>query len=185
MKRSPLALAAAIICAVTAYASGAEAGFRVHLGFGGPLPGFTAYGNSYHGAREYHRERYVARHTVKKPKTHVARSETAKKKAEPEPKVAKKRQREQVAAKPAPKKVAPVAKAPVADPSDTENSSIATASLDGSHSGDTPSATEDAKAVDVQVPEPKPTTKPEKTASKLDCKKFFPSVGMTLTVPCE
>ncbi|CAN1722478.1 conserved exported protein of unknown function [Hyphomicrobium sp. 1Nfss2.1] len=177
MKWSPLALLAAIICAVTAFASTAEAGFRVRLGFGGPLPAFTAHGNSYHGAREYHRKRYVARHRVKKPKVHVA-----KKKAAPEPKVAKKQQREKVAAKPVTKKVVAVATAPIATPADTENSSITTASLEAS---EPTAAIENTESIDVQIPEPKPAIKPSKQASKLDCKKFFPSVGMTLTVPCE
>jgi len=177
MKWSPLALIAAFICAATTFASGAEAGFRIRLGFGGPLPAFTAHGNSYHGAREYHRKRYVARHTVKKPKVHVA-----KKKATPEPKVAKRQQWEKVAAKPATNKPLAIAEVPAGALADTENSSIATASLEVS--GPT-AAPEDAKAIDVPVRKPKPATVPEKTASKLDCKKFFPSVGMTLTVPCE
>lgn len=173
MKWSPLALIAAIICVATTFASGAEAGFRVRLGFGGPLPAFTAHGNSYHGAREYHRKRYVARHRTKKPKVHVA-----KKKAAPEPKVAKKQQREKVAAKPEAKKPIPVAEAPA----DTENSSITTAALE---TNEPAPATENTEAIDVQIPEPKPAIGPGKQASKLDCKKFFPSVGMTLTVPCE
>ncbi len=177
MKWSPLALIAAIICAATTFASGAEAGFRIRLGFGGPLPAFTAHGNSYHGAREYHRKRYVARHREKKPKVHVA-----KKKAAPEPKVAKKQQREKVAAKPATKKPIDVAETAAATPADTENSSITTAALETTEATATTGNTE---AIDVQIPEPKPAIRPGKQASKLDCKKFFPSVGMTLTVPCE
>ena len=39
---------------------------------------------------------------------------------------------------------------------------------------------------ETKTVEAKPAvSKPEKAASKLDCKKFFPSVGMTLSVPCE
>ncbi|WP_072372368.1 hypothetical protein [Hyphomicrobium sp. NDB2Meth4] len=178
MKWSPLALIAAIICAATTFASGAEAGFRIRLGFGGPLPAFTAHGNSYHGAREYHRKRYVARHHAKKPKVHVAKKKSA------EPKVAKKQQQEKVAAKPATKKALAVAKAPaqVSAPADTENSSITTASLEA---GEPTADIDNTESIDVQIPEPKPAIKPGKQASKLDCKKFFPSVGMTLTVPCE
>ena len=181
MKRSPLALLAALICAATAFASSAEAGFRVRLGFGGPLPAFTAYGNSHHGAREYHRKRYVKHRTTKKEKVHVA-----KKKAAPEPKVAKKQKQEKVAAKPATKKPLAVAKtpasAPVTEPAETENSSITTATLEANEAE---AASNDPEQIDVQIPEPKPAISPGKQASKLDCKKFFPSVGMTLTVPCE
>jgi len=40
-------------------------------------------------------------------------------------------------------------------------------------------------AVKADTKPAKGEAKPEKTAGKLDCKKFFPSVGMTLSVRCE
>jgi transposase-like protein len=51
----------------------------------------------------------------------------------------------------------------------TENSSISVASTDEAAPAKTPVAA---------------TTK-EASAKPIDCKKFFPSVGLTLTVPCE
>ena len=57
----------------------------------------------------------------------------------------------------------------LSEPTDTENSTISTASLYKSESIDT---------------EETPTEEP-KVNKKVGCKKFFPTVGMTLTVPCE
>jgi len=57
----------------------------------------------------------------------------------------------------------------LSEPTDTENSTISTASLDKSES------------IDI---EETPTEEP-KVNKKVGCKKFFPTVGMTLTVPCE
>lgn len=173
MNKSPAALLAAIIAAAVMFASNAEAGIRIRLGFGGPLPAFTAHGNGggYYERRHYHRHRYIARRVTKE-KTYVAKRSS-------EPKVAK-------STKSAPKRqsVASVKPEVIAD---SENSSITTASLEPGNAADAQeenpvkkvAATEDEVA--PQVPEQKPA----KAASKLDCKKFFPSVGMTLTVPCE
>ena len=168
MFKSPVALIAALIAAATIFSSAAEAGFKIHLGFGGQLPGFTAHGNSnYH-----HRRRYIARRIVKKEKVYVAKRKTTS-----EPKVAKV---EKTVSKPA-----VVATVPVIEPdviADSENSSITTAALDTASV-----APETVTPVEVKADatEPKTSSKPEKAASKLDCKKFFPSVGMTLSVPCE
>ncbi len=57
----------------------------------------------------------------------------------------------------------------LAEPTDIENSTISTASLDKSETIDT---------------EETPTEEP-KVNKNVGCKKFFPTVGMTLTVPCE
>lgn len=66
-----------------------------------------------------------------------------------------------------------------------ENSSISTAALEPiaeTASIDTEPAVEPVNAeVDSSDNEPAE----QKSASKLDCKKFFPTVGMTLSVPCE
>jgi hypothetical protein len=171
MNKSPVAFIAALIAVATMFSSAAEAGLRIRLGFGGPLPGFTAFGNGGHASRHYHRKRYVERRYVKKEKVYVA------KKAKSEPKVAKV---EKKVSKPQ-----VVAKAPIVEPdviADNENSSITSAALDTA-------ALEPETVTPISVKdeavEPKATSKPEKAASKLDCKKFFPSVGMTLSVPCE
>ena len=68
--------------------------------------------------------------------------------------------------------------ASIEEPTRNENSSIATAALpsvEETASIDTPVEAEPVKA----------SNDGPKTAEKLDCKKFFPSVGMTLSVPCE
>lgn len=177
MNKSPIAILAALVAAAIMFASSAEAGFGIRLGFGGPLPMFTAHGNGggHYQRRHYHRKRYLARRIVKKEKTYVAKRKS-------EPKVAK-------ITKSAPKRET-VAAAPVVEPeviADSENSSITTASLEPEKAAVTPetnSATPIAAKSDDSEQQPQ-QAKPAKAASKLDCKKFFPSVGMTLTVPCE
>jgi hypothetical protein len=67
------------------------------------------------------------------------------------------------------KKVKTAKTAPIRTETDNENSTISTASLDKSEIIDT---------------EETPTDEP-KVSRYVGCKKFFPTVGMTLTVPCE
>lgn len=177
MNKSTIAIAAAVLAAATGFASSAEAGFKIHLGFGGPLS-FFGHGNSGgYSQRHYTRRSYVATRSVAK-KVHVAT-----KKAEPTEEVAKVETPEVVAA------------LPVAEPITTaeiENSSITTAAVDPSlvTSPETPATTAAVEPLEAATLPVKPAAeasgpKLEKSASKLDCKKFFPSVGMTLTVPCE
>ena len=169
MSKSPVAFIAALIAVATMFSSAAEAGLRIRLGFGGPLPGFTAHGNGGHASRHYHRKRYVARRYVKKEKVHVA------KKAKSELKVAK---TEKKVSKPqvAEKKVSKpqvVAKTPIVEPdviADSENSSI--------------SSEEKVAEAIVETPAKKPEQKVATAAKDLGCKTFFASVGMTLSVPC-
>ena len=149
------AITTALLAAVTMFASGAEAGFKIRLGFGGPLPAFTAYGNS-GGSYERHsapKRRYqAARHHEKAPVRVTKKAKIAKAVEaadEPEAKV-------------------------VAKAAETENSSIASAETQVSEVT-TPAPVKTAAA---------PVTDAEPSA-KIDCKKFFPSVGITLSVPCE
>jgi len=85
--------------------------------------------------------------------------------------VAVEREPKKVEAEKVEAKADPIELAPVALDVSSENSSISTASIDRN----------ETIAVDATpVHEPKTST-----ASKaLGCKKFFPTVGMTLTVPC-
>jgi hypothetical protein len=171
MFKSPVALIAALIAAATIFSSAAEAGFKIHLGFGGPLHAFNAHGNGGY-KQHHHRRRYIVRRIVKKEKVYVAKHKTTS-----EPKVAKV---EKKVSKPV-----VVATVPVIEPdviADSENSSITTAALDTA-SIEPPTVT--PVEVKADATEAKTSSKPEKAASKLDCKKFFPSVGMTLSVPCE
>jgi hypothetical protein len=179
MNKSPVAIIVALIAAATTFASSAQAGFKIRLGFGGPLPAFTAHGGNYHSGRHYHRKRYIARH--KKKET----VQVAKRKTSSEPKKV---------AKAVTKKPESIAAAPVIEPeviAESENSSISTATLETAvvepvtvKEGEVP-AVEPAKVSTATPPVEAAKPKSTQAASKLDCKKFFPSVGMTLTVPCE
>jgi hypothetical protein len=169
MSKLPVALIAALIAVATMYSSAAEAGLRIGIGFGFGGPSF-AHGNSYN--KHYHRKRYIARR-VKKEKVYVAKRKVS------EPKVAKV---EKVA------EPEVVATAPIVEPeviAESENSSITTASLESTAAVDPETVTPVGVKAETKIVEAKPAvSKPEK-AAKLDCKKFFPSVGMTLSVRCE
>src|SRR5262245_36624913 len=85
MNKTLVAIAAAFL-AVTTLCSGAEAGFKVRIGFGFPIGGF----NAHHGGgyeHHYRRHRYVERRVKKK--VHVAKAKTyaPKKVAKVEPAV--------------------------------------------------------------------------------------------------
>ena len=170
MSKFSVALIAALVAVATMYSSAADAGLRIGFGFGGGLP--FAHGNGGGYKQQHHRKRYIARR-AKKQKVYVAKRKVS------EPKVAKV---EKVA------KPAVVATAPVAEPeviADSENSSITTAALDSTAAVDQETVQPvEVKAESKTVAAKPAVSKPEK-AAKLDCKKFFPSVGMTLSVPCE
>ncbi len=144
MTRTILAIATAFLAVMTVFASAADAGFKVRLGFGGPLPAFTAHGPS----KSYGQKRYSKK-----------RSYRAKRKA----RTAKKR----IVKRKAPVETAKTA--PIKTDAENENSTISTASLDKNETIETEVIAKD---------EPKATR-------KVGCKKFFPTVGMTLTVPCK
>jgi hypothetical protein len=153
MNKQLLTIATALIAATTMFASSADAGFGIRLGFGGPLPSFIAHGSDYgHSSSDYsyrRREYRATRHQEKAP-VHVAKkaaATTSIAKADDKPTIELSK-------------------------TESENSSISVASADV-----VAKATEPVKTV---------ATLSEDTSSKSsDCKKFFPSVGMTLTVPCE
>jgi hypothetical protein len=157
MRRSLAAIATALLAASTLFATAAEAGTKVRLGFGFPLGSFTAYGNSgggYQKPRRAKRQHYVrskAKSDVKVTRKSTATKSLAKAQPTSEPK----------------------AEVQANEAAETENSSISAAAV----------APEDTGAVEA-VPET-PEAKPNAPAKKEDCKKFFPSVGMTLSVPCE
>ena len=171
MNKSLVALIVALIATATTFSSAAEAGLRIRLGFGGPLPSFIAHGNGGHYSNHHYRKRYIARR-VKKEKVYVAKR-----------KVSPSRRSPRSRRLPTPKVIAT---APIIEPdviADSENSSITTAAWRRS----TPRQRRADTVTPVEVKADTTTTEPkrEKAASKLDCKKFFPSVGMTLSVPCE
>ena len=158
MTRTRIAIVTAILAATTMLASTAEAGMKVRLGFGFPLGSFTAHGNS---GGSYHKPRRAKRHYVRR-------------KANDDVKVTKKSTKTKSVAK-----AEPQAKVESAEETATsENSSISTAAVAPAEAA--PAAVETVP----ETPEAKPAEAGAST-NKADCKKFFPSVGMTLTVPCE
>jgi hypothetical protein len=161
MNKMMIAVATATLAVMTLFASAAEAGFKVRIGFGFPIGGFSGHSGGYSGHHHY-RKRYYARRKVKQ-KVHVAKKPSAEKST-----VAKVEE--------APK--------PVVDTAESENSSITTAAVAETEEKAADEATEAADKTAEAAVEPAPADEP-KTVKKLDCKKFFPSVGMTLTVPCE
>jgi hypothetical protein len=157
MNKSLIAIASATVALATFASSSAEAGFGIHFGFGG---------GGFHGFHHHWHPEYIVRTPVQ-PRVYVAR------KAKPVS-----------VAKEDPVTVAAV---------HNENSSIAVASADIAVDQTTDSVEKIIVKKDktAQVSQ-KPATVAEatvdsetQTGKRLDCKKFFPSVGLTLTVPCE
>jgi hypothetical protein len=174
MTKTLVAIAAAFL-AVTTLCSAAEAGFKVRIGFGFPLGGFNAHHGGGYAHRHHRRHRYVVRRAKKK--VHVAKAKTYAPK-----KVAAK--------KVAPKQIAKAEPAVIATPepivkTETENSSITPVEAVTETSSTEKTAETTAETADVTADAATPVADDPKTVNKLDCKKFFPSVGMTLSVPCE
>jgi hypothetical protein len=146
MNKPLIAVATALSAATTMFASTAEAGFKVRLGFGGPLPAFTAYGAGSYAHKgchnhDYRSVRYHEREEARViKKTHKASVAKADETPDSKPET-------------------------VSEAAQTENSSITTAPAEAT----------------IAAPE----TKTVAEAKEVGCKKFFPSVGMTLSVPCE
>jgi len=155
MTRSILTLAAALFTATAFLASAAEA--CVSCSYVPPVVHTQVY--SHH--HSYDAERYERKRAYRAAKKRILKAKRWIER-EPEEEV---EPVETVKAAPAP---APApTPAPVAEQVESENSSISTASVDNSE-------TANAEAT------------PATAASKnVGCKKFFPTVGMTLTVPCE
>ncbi len=158
MTKIRIALLTTILAATAMLTSTAEAGMKVRLGFGFPLGSFTAHGNS---GGSYHKPRRAKHHYVRrkaKDDVEVSKRAAATKsvaKAEPEAEVET-----------------------IKDTAMSENSSISTAAIEP--------VAETAADDNVEATlEPVSPDSETKSATKLGCKKFFPSVGMTLTVPCE
>lgn len=156
MRPALIAVATALFAITTLGIATAEAGHKVRLEFGGPLPSFTAHGNAAgYGDRDRRTRRHKVRRKARsKAKVRAVRIAPAHKPFEPA-------------------NTADAPKAPTQATAETENSSISPAGLPGS----------ETKAADEAPAAPAAATKP-KTIERHDCKRFFPSVGMTLTVPC-
>jgi len=162
MNRPLIALAIAV-AAFAATVGQAEAGFRIGVGFGFPIGAFHHH-DSYEAPRHIYRaERVYERAPVRarkvQPKQEIASTDDA-----------------------------PVAQnenssiAVAAEFASVENSSITTAS-EPVKITETKKTAEVAKAIDPV--KPAETKKIQPAVAKLDCKKFFPTAGLTLTVPCD
>jgi len=147
----------------------AEAGFKGRLAIGLALGAIALSHQRYEERRHRERRYYARRKAEKKVYSSKKSSSSTKKiaKAEPEPEVEKVETPDKLV--------------------ENENSSISTAALvpveESATIGDNSQASEPAKVV-AEIPETEPPAGP-KTANKLDCKKFFPTVGITLSVSCE
>jgi hypothetical protein len=163
MNKSLIAIASATVALAAFASSSAEAGFGIHFGghhgfFGGGFHGFH---------RHCRRPEYVIRQV--QPRVYVTRQARPVVVTEDEP------AKEVVVAH-------------------NENSTIAMASADVADNATTDSVEKIIVKTDkTAVAAPKPdkvaeavveAAKPQ-PSKRLDCKKFFPSVGLTLTVPCE
>ncbi|MDH4980907.1 hypothetical protein [Hyphomicrobium sp. D-2] len=219
-----------------AFSHAAEAGMRVTLGFGGPLPSFTAHGPGYGASRHYERPA-KKRHVHRQAK---GGKQVAKAKVTPSKKPIRTAARDTVVkAQDAATNVAAAtvaagtadAAAAMASPTPEVQSTeasprvalntdalINTASLGATKSDAiNPDATNQPQQVSLtnnvtavaeaqSAPESPPISAATTTsiatdtasadtqaanaaasaaADKHDCKKFFPSVGLTLTVACE
>ena len=171
MKKTLIAIAATTVAMATFASSSAEAGF--HFGghrFCGHHHGLI--GAILRGALHHHRHRWHPEYVVRTPVEPVyaaRRPETVNvpKEEEPEPAVsAVENENSSIAV------AAPIEVSSTAEP-EPDETIIQTKNKPAER------ITRAAKIVDASAA-PVSTT-----AKRLDCKQFFPSVGMTLSVPCE
>jgi hypothetical protein len=168
--RKFLALAAALLAAPALFASAAEACISCEY-----VPEVVRGSQTSDAPRSYARERsYVVERERAPAKKRIVRSEPVVKHvdtAEAEPAAKSKSESSSVASV----AVTPVTEQAKVEPkvdaktARSENSSISVASTEEAAPAKTPVAA---------------ATK-EASAKPVDCKKFFPSVGLTLSVPCE
>jgi hypothetical protein len=199
MAKIILSFAIAFLAVMTAFASAAEAGPKVRFGIGGVLPLFSAQEPSKSYSQKRYKKKRVYRSTNKRKARPAKKVETAKTapiktetknesssismapvemdeasiqeafnlaKAKHDLKVARAKARNKRKEK---EKVETAKAAPIKTETKNESSSISTASLDKD------------ETIEMEI---KAKDEP-KVARDVGCKKFFPSVGMTLTVSCE
>jgi hypothetical protein len=152
----------------------AQAGWKGRLAVGLAIGAIGAMSqhHRYEKRKRWKKKRYQAQRKAKK------KVYTSKKSSSSTKTVAK--------AEPAPTPELPEKKA-VAALVDNENSSISTTAIvpvEETASIDSGEPTAEPAKVVAEVPETAPAAG-QKAANQLDCKKFFPSVGMTLSVSCD
>jgi hypothetical protein len=163
MTRTILAIVTAFLAVTTVFASAAEACISCEH-----VPVVVRGSQASHTATRYTKKRFYARSIAKaKARARARAIAAARAKAKARAIAAAKAKAKAKALAAA--KAAAAEEVELSEPIDTENSTISTASLDKSESIDTEETT---------IEEPK-------VNKNVGCKKFFPTVGMTLTVPCE
>jgi hypothetical protein len=158
MPKTILAIATAFLAVFSVFASAAEAGYCGGRGYGGPCavgPSFGASTKSYSTKRFYGRRHLAKRKALAARQARAAAIARAKARAKAKARAAA--------------KAAAAQRAEIAEAADAENSTISAALLD---------------TEEIVKPTPKPKGQP-KAPRNVNCKKFFPTIGMTLTVPCE
>jgi hypothetical protein len=186
--------AGALLAAVTMLSPTAEAGFKFHIGFGFPVGGYSH--PSYEPHRHWRERVYVER----KERVRTVRRKTSPvivaKEVAPADDVAVENENSSISVAALPATDAATNPATAEDTSATPLQPVTPPQKDAAVAPtDLPvtKATEQATATPIvtdasplAVVDPKPATPivGQKTAKKLDCKTFFPSVGLTLSVPC-
>ena len=163
MTRSILTIAAALFAATTFLAPSAKA--CISCEYVPPVVNTPVYS---HGGAHYGHGRVRATVDVRRARAAKRRLLAAEAKAQARAQ-ARAEARAEAKAEAKREAIASAKAAPVELDVKNENSTISTASVDASEAGD-------AK---------KTTGKDTEVSENVGCKKFFPSVGMTLTVPCE
>jgi hypothetical protein len=158
-------LAAAFFAVTVLFGSGAEAGFNMHTNAPAALSVVQNTGCHGGGFRVYQRRYHVVHRSVR-PKVHVARVRRA------EPVTVAKVEEPKVEDQKVEDTVAPAVDADAAAVDATKTDDTAAATTD-----DTTQKTADTNA-EVKTE--------KKVATKaIDCKAFFPAVGITVSVPCQ
>jgi hypothetical protein len=163
MTRIILAIVAAFLIVTTVFASAAEACISCEH-----VPVVVRGSQTSHTATRYAKKRFYARSIAKakaRARARAIAAARAKAKARAVAAARAKAKAKAIAAA----KAAAAEEVELAETTDNENSTISTASLGNDETIDTAAMANDEPMV----------------SSNVGCKKFFPTVGMTLTVPCE
>ncbi|MBN8910651.1 MAG: hypothetical protein J0H65_01045 [Rhizobiales bacterium] len=175
MRTRFIALASALV-ATAAFASAAEAGGGIRLGFGVPLGSFVA--TPAHGGGAYH-----AKKARKAPSMQAA----ARKPQKPAPRLAKAEPKHEAAKETVVEKTVSKAEDTAGTAAPVTGSS---ALIQGSIPNEAPAAgMSESAGPDVKAEAPAGSTvtahSDHASEESEDCKKFIPAVGMTVSVGCE
>jgi Na+-translocating ferredoxin:NAD+ oxidoreductase RnfC subunit len=195
MTRTILAFVTAFLAVTTVFASAAEACISCEH-----VPVVARSSPPSASAKRYTKKR--VNRSTKKRKARAAEKRIVKRKTTAKKRIVKRKttaEKRIVKRKITAKKVETAKNAPIKSETDNQNSTIPTASLDNNAIVETKVMPEDEPktssyggcmtngktlSVGCVVAEAGPRHEPKMTEN-LGCRRFFPTVGMTLTVPCE